>query len=125
MPRKVRRKSVRGYRRTLDELIEQARRGNVPWTDVSSASSAIKTATEMLMAENLMKTQGVVDAEPEDHALGEDGGVAYHPNRRGKRFANTKTTVKTGVSPKGAYKETMVATEGAANDEDTDEDTDE
>lgn len=101
-----------------------ANRGVIPWSDVASATGAIKTAAEMLMAENLMKTEGIEDCEPGDHILGEDGGVNYQPNKGMRRYRNRKTVVRQGITPKGPIKETTVTVEGDDQVEDKNGDDD-
>jgi len=99
--RKIRFRSMRGYRRQIDELIARASRGELAWSDVASGTSAIKSAAEILMAENLAKLNDVSDMEL-DHALGQDGGYdEYDPNGRAKVFKKHKRVLTQGVNAKG------------------------
>lgn len=113
MPRKARRQSVRSYRRLIDEQMELARKGKISWSDATAAATAAKAAAEMLMTENLMRSEGMVDREVSDHVLGEDGGANYQPNRRPTTYVNKKVTVKRGVNSKGEnVDETTVVMDG-------------
>jgi hypothetical protein len=113
MARKTRHKSLRGYRRILDEQTERARRGEIPWSDVASAAAAIARASEILLTENTLRAAGVSDVEAPDHELGEDGGANYHPGRRARPFINKKVTIKRGVNGRGeAIDEKTVTTDG-------------
>ena len=96
-------RSTRAYRRILDELIQQARRGEIPWREVNNAASAVKVAAEALMAENLMKDAGISDAEnTDDHVLGTDGGLEdFAPHKKGRVYRKKTKVRKTGVSAKG------------------------
>lgn len=101
MGRKVRRKSLRAYRRLIDEQMERARRGEISWSDASSAANAIRVAADTLMTENLLKAQGVSDTEPENHELGEDGGAVYRPGAKGRPFVRKKVSIKRGQDKNG------------------------
>lgn len=96
-------RSTRAYRRILDELIQQARRGEIPWSDVRQASAAVKVAAEALMAENILKGAGVSDAENKgEHELGLDGGLEdFRPHKKGKVYTKRKRSRKVGRGSKG------------------------
>ena len=93
-------RSLRAYRRVLDELIAQARRGEIPWCEVNSAQSAIRGAADMIMGENLLKLQGIDVSEGEGEP--DDGGLEdYHPLARAQTFRKKKVVVTRGCNAKG------------------------
>lgn len=95
-------RSVRAYRRILDELLQQARRGEIPWREVNQAAAALKVASEAMMAENLLANAGVKDNEVGTHELGDDGGLEdYAPHKKAKRAKRHRSTRKAGTTAKG------------------------
>ena len=98
--RGIKMRSVRGYRRRLDDPTQQAIKGKILWSDVRAAAAAIKASAEMLMSEQLLSHSAGGDQEVEDHPLGELGGLedfqAATPHRK------KKIKVKKGVDKRGA-----------------------
>lgn len=67
-------KSVRAYRAALNAMLAKALRGEIPMREVRDAAMVAKTASEMLIAENMMARQGIRDEQPVHH-LGAHGGA--------------------------------------------------
>lgn len=102
-----RNQSVRSYRRQADEILAQARRGEIPWSQARAAVGAIKETVQMLLAENVLAARGIEDMEHAEHPMGQDGGYEdYAPHKRAKRARTTTTTSRRGTTAKGdAYDE--------------------
>lgn len=114
---KVRFRSVRAYRRTLDTLIAQARRGECSWAEVNSAQAALRGAAEMLMAENLMRLEEVDDREAPEHTIDEDGGLeGYDPSEKAKVFTKRKIVRTEGRNAKGEPIDTIQTTMEGSDD---------
>ena len=110
-------RSVRGYRRRLDDLTQQAIRGEIPWGDVRAAAAAIKASAEMLMSEQLLSHSAGGDQEAGEHPLGDLGGLdgfqQATPHRR------KKIKVKTGIDKRGTrIDEKSIEVETSADDDD-------
>lgn len=108
-------RSIRGYRRRIDELFKKAANGEISWGNARSGAAMAREAAEMLTAENLLALQGVVDQEVV-HELGPDGGLetGIGPITPHKR---KKVTVRKGVDKNGnEVDETTVAYESDGED---------
>ncbi len=109
---KERTRSLRAYRRKMDVLLAQAARGEITWTEARAGIVGIREAAQTLLAENLMRAQGVVDLEVTEHPLGEDGGLeSYAPHKKAKRAVRTTVTKKAGLSDKGPSSEESTKTQ--------------
>lgn len=107
MPRKPVKRftSVRAYRRMIDEILAQAKRGEIPWREARAAVASLKSAAEMVLAENLMKAQEIEDREPE-HPDGIDGGYEdYAPHKKARRAVTTTRASKTVSNQHGTFDE--------------------
>lgn len=95
-------RSLRGYRRIGDEVIQQARRGEIPWRDTMAAAGALKSLSEILLAERELSSTEAGDSEVSEHVLGEDGGNArFMGGVKAKRPVVKRVTVKTGTDKRG------------------------
>jgi len=114
-------KSLRAYRRMVDERLAQARRGEISWSEANSAVAALRGAAEMLMAENILKLEGVSGVEDTEKGEDEDGGLEYRPDDRAKVFRRKRIVVRRGLDAKGNKVDlTEVVEEGSALDDDWD-----
>lgn len=66
-------KSIRAYRRWLEDIMQDCMAGRRRMSDASQAASAAKAAAELFMVEQMLVRHGR-DVEFE-HPLGEDGGL--------------------------------------------------
>lgn len=66
-------KSIRSYRRWLENIMQEAAAGRRDMGDASKAATAVKAAAELFMVEQMLVRHGR-DVEF-DHPLGEDGGL--------------------------------------------------
>ena len=67
--------SLRAYRRLLDGVIDQMRRGRIAPNTGKAIAEVVKTAAELHMSERLLQAQGIEDREPK-HVIDEDGGLS-------------------------------------------------
>lgn len=112
-------RSVRSWRRILEEATQRARRGELPWSEVTRVAAAAKTGAELIMAENILRNQGIDDAEVNVGGVDEDGGLeTFDAHKRPKTFVKKRVVRKTGQTPKGKVDETQVSLEGAEADVD-------
>lgn len=100
-------RSVRGYRRLIDQIIAQVMSGQLSAAEGTRRVSIVKAGAELLMSENLLHANGASDEEIL-HPLGDDGGEVIDPTEKPK-VAGTKTVnTKRGYSPKGEVAETTI-----------------
>lgn len=107
-------RSLRAYRRLLDKVTKEAYEGKRPMSDVAKASSAIKVASELFMAEAQLARAGL-DREVLEHSEGLDGGLP--DDLLPRTFVEKQISYKKGLSPKGTtINETKVTLTGSEDD---------
>lgn len=92
-----RQQSVRGYRRLIDEAFMQLRQGRISEARFKAIVMGAQAGAEMMMAEKKMEVLGLVDFEPQDHPLGEDGGAVLNLKGKVKTFREQRVTTRRGV----------------------------
>ena len=101
-------RSIRGYRRLIDQTIRQVLDGKLSAREGAIRVNLFKAGADLLLSENLLHAAGAVDQEAQLHELGENGGVeidfAESPKVAGVKTVHTKQ----GFSPKGQTCETTV-----------------
>lgn len=109
--RAYRGRSLRGYRRQLDEVIEALRQGKISSNRAKAMTVAIQAASEAYLAERRLQIAGILDVEDEAHPLGDDGGAEIGGSFGPEQIHKVRR--KTGVAPDGnPIDETEVSVEG-------------
>lgn len=109
--RAYRGRSLRGYRRQLDEVIEKLRRGEISSNRAKAMTAAIQAASEAYLAERRLQIAGIMDLEDEAHPLGDDGGSEIGGTFGPEQVHRVRR--KTGVGSDGnPIDETEVSVEG-------------
>jgi hypothetical protein len=103
-------RSVRSYRRYLEQVMREAFQGKRPMSDISKAAAGAKAGAELFMAEHMLERAGCTDeVELEKHEALLEGS---------RQYREQTVTVEQGIGKDGQpVEKTKAVVTGSADEE--------